>query len=162
MNGSLCLARGGAAGSTVRRPEKFTAVKEVVRQRLSNGNSIDNSASIQTVKVATATNTFRNLARTEGSVTDGLNPATLNSNWTTLSLSTYNGYIRNGRTGAKALNLPLVTMGATAVDLVRRPLVNEDVANPTLFGERYYSRVSLRILLSDTAADITNLPTIDN
>jgi hypothetical protein len=40
--------------------------------------------------------------------------------------------------------------------------VNENVANPTLFGERYYSKVSLRILLSDTAADISNLPTVDN
>jgi hypothetical protein len=85
----------------------------------------------------------------------------MNNAWTTLSLSTYNGYIRNGRTGAKPLNLPLITIGRSNIDLVRRPGVAENVASPTLFGERYYSRVSLRILLSDTAADITGLPTID-
>ena len=161
-NGNLFLAQGGAGTSTLTLRDKVTAVGEIVRQRLSNTNSIDNSGSIKTVKVATATNALRDLARTEGSVADGLNPTTMNSQWTTLSLSTYNGYLRNGRTGARALNLPLITMGQTNVALVRRPGVGEDVANSALFGERFYSKVSLRILLSDTQADITNLPTIDN
>src|SRR3989441_1079555 len=125
-NGNLFLAQGGLTSSTLTLRDKVTAVKEIVRQRLSNTNSIDNSGSVRTVRVATATNTFRDLARTEGSVTDGLNPPTLNNNWTTISLGTYNGYIRNGRTGAKALNLPLLTMGASTVDLVRRPPANED------------------------------------
>jgi hypothetical protein len=31
---------------------------------------------------------------------------------------------------------------------------------PTLFDSRYFSMASLRILLSDTAADLTNLPTV--
>ena len=161
-NGNLFLAQGGVTTSTLTLRDKVTAVKEIVRQRLSNTNSIDNSGSIRTVRVATATNALRDLARTEGSVTDGLNPTTPNNNWTTLSLSTYNGYLRNGRTGAKPLNLPLITMGQTNVALVRRPAVNEDVTNLALYDERFYRKVSLRILLSDTAADITNLPTIDN
>ena len=67
--------------------DKVTAVGEVVRQRLSNGNSIDNSGSTGTVsmaKVAGATTSagFRALARTEGSVTLGPGPspaAVLNS-----------------------------------------------------------------------------------
>ena len=160
-NGNLFLAQGGPLGTTLTLRDRVTAVKEVVRQQLSNTNSIDNSGSVRTVRIATATNTFRDLARTEGSVTLGVDPATLNSDWGTISLSAYNGYIRNGRTGARALHLPLITMGASNIELVRRPAVNEDVANLPLFAERYYQKVSLRILLSDTAADITDLPGID-
>ena len=79
--------------------------------------------------------------------------------WTNISLSLYNGHIRNGRTGAKALTLPLLTAGGSNPDLVRRPATpNENVAKQSLFDERYFSKASLRILLSDTAADILNLP----
>src|SRR5439155_14974104 len=41
---------------------------------------------------------------------------------------------------------------------VTRPAVNENVNKPTLLAERYFSKVSLRILISDNAADITKLP----
>ena len=161
-NGNLFLAQGGGAGATLILRDRVTAVKEIVRQRLSNTNSIDNSGSIRTVRVATATAAFRDLDRTEGSVTDGLNPPALNSNWTTISLSTYNGYLRNGRTGAKPLNLPLITMGKTNVEIVRRPAgVNENTADKDLYDQRFYGKVSLRILLSDKDTDFTNLPTID-
>jgi hypothetical protein len=157
-NGNLFLSQDSPA---LWLRDKVTAVREIVRQRLQNGASIDTSPTHNgRVSMATSTNTFRDLGRTEGSVVDGVNSA-LNNNWPTVSLSTYNGYIRNGRTGAKALNLPLLTAGGANTDLVRRPAVNEDVNDPTLYGERYYSRVSLRILLSDTANDIMNLPGID-
>ena len=63
---------------------------------------------------------------------------------TTISLSTYNSYIRNGRTGAKALNLPLITVGGTNPDLIKRPVANEDVDKPILYGERMYTKSSLR------------------
>ena len=44
---------------------------------------------------------------------------------------------------------------------MRRPATTtENVDNPTLFGERYFSKASVRILLSDTAADLTSLPTV--
>src|SRR4029077_9598758 len=46
-NGNLFLAQGGAPASTLTLRDKVTAVKEIVRQRLSNTNSIDNSASIK-------------------------------------------------------------------------------------------------------------------
>jgi hypothetical protein len=158
-NGNLFLSEGG--GNTLTLRDKVTAVGEVVRQRLQNRVSIDVAdAHNGTVKMATSTNTFRNLARTEGSVTDGLGSA-VNNSWRTISLSTYNGYIRNGQTGARTLNLPLITLGGANTDLIRRPVQNEDVSDPTLFAERDFSRVSLRILLSDTVADIMNLPTID-
>ncbi len=79
--------------------------------------------------------------------------------WTNLSMGTYAGYIRNGRTGARRLDLPLVSDGAQPVDIIRRP----DPANPDevdVFGQRFFSMASLRILLSDTATDITTLPTV--
>ena len=44
--------------------------------------------------------------------------------------------------------------------MIRRPPVGENVANPVLFNERLFTKGSIRILLSDLAADITNLPTV--
>ena len=165
-NGNLFLAEGN--GNQLTLADKVTAVKEVIRQRLQNGVSIDTSPHLGSVHVATATGACavitnaacRALARTEGSVVDGVNSALNDPTWTNVSLSTYNGWIRNGRTGARTLNLPVITMGGTNTDIVRRPLVNENVDNAVLYGERYYGRASLRILLSDTAADITGLPGI--
>lgn len=158
-NGNLFLSEGN--GSTLTLTDKVTAVKEIVRQRLQNGVSIDTpSAHAGTVSMATGTNSFRPLDRTEGSVNDGLNPIDPNINWPTVSLSAYNGYIRNGRTGAKALNLALVTIGGSNTALVRRPPPNELVNDPVLYGERLYSKVSLRIMLSDLANDLSALPTV--
>jgi Tfp pilus assembly protein PilX len=158
-NGNLFLSEGN--GSSLTLTDKVTAVKEIVRQRLQNGVSIDTpSAHAGTVNMATGTNSFRPLLRTEASVQDGLSPATTNTSWPTISLSTYNGYIRNGSTGAKALNLPVITIGGANTALVRRPPVNENTTDPILYGERLYSKVSLRIMLSDFANDITSLPTV--
>jgi len=159
-NRNVFLAQGGGATDKLVLRDKVTAVGEVVRQRLSNGRSIDDSNSTRTVSMARSTNAFRDLARTEGSVSDGVGSPLNDPLWSNVSLSEYNGYIRNGRTGAKALNLPLITVGGTNADLVLRPAINEDIDNATLFGQRYFSQVSLRILLSDTAEDITDLPTV--
>ena len=100
-------------------------------------------------------------------------------NWTTISTgnSYYKSLLRNGLTGAKNLSLPLVSQGALPIDLIRRPPVipvdptqAENIINPSVFGQRYFSYrytatdptagPSLRILLSDTAAEITSLPTV--
>lgn len=155
-NGNLFLS----SGATLTLSDRVTAVGEVVRQNMSNGVSIDTAPVHNlTVRALTAPGAFRNLLRTEGSVTGALGSPLNDPTWTNVSLSTYNGYIRNGRTGAKALNLPLLTAGGSNPDLVRRPASStENVTSPTLFGERYFGKASLRILLSDTAADITTLP----
>jgi Tfp pilus assembly protein PilX len=162
-NGNLFLAEGD--GKTLTLSQKVTAVKEVVRAQLSNGLAItdttNNSGSHNgTISMANGNNSFRNLLSTEGSVTGGLSPKTTNTSWPTISLSTYNGYIRNGATGAKPLNLALVGLNMTNNEMARRPPVNENVTNPVVFGERMFGKVSLRILLSDTVADITSLPTV--
>ena len=158
-NGNLFLSEG--SGGTLTLRDKVTAVGEIVRQQMQNGASIDAApAHTGTVNMARASGVFRAFLRTEGSVVDGATSAQNEPLWHSTSLSTYNSWIRNSRTGAKLLVLPLISVGGTNPDLIRRPAVNEDTTNGILLGERLYSKASLRILLSDTAADITNLPTV--
>jgi hypothetical protein len=173
---------------------RITAVKDVVRQFLSNGASIDDGNWTGTVSLATssaAPTGNANLARDQGSVV-GLPPSNVlgvagsgpNGNWQTISLGAtpngYNGFLRNGPTplpnpvqpgtGAKSLRLPLTAPGVTGcvdilgaatpcnnIEIIKRPRVGEDMTG-ILYNERLFSKASLRILLSDTAADITNLP----
>jgi hypothetical protein len=158
-NGNLFLAEGD--GSTLTLSDKVTAVGEVIRKKLSNGWATS-SYYTGTVRVSKAPGSYRNLASNEGSLVDSLGSAQNEPTWTNLSIGTYNGRIRNGRTGATALNLPLVSQGATPIDIIRRPAQNsnEDTANPDVFRQRYFAMASLRILISDTAADITSLPTV--
>lgn len=157
-NGNLFLAQGGSSTNTLTLTEKVTAVKEVIRERLANGMAIGDSGHIGIVDMAKAPGSFRNLLKNEGSVKDGVGSPLNDPVWTNMSLSVYNGYIRNGRTGAKPLNLDVIALGGVNADIVRRPVRDEDVSAPTLLAERYFSQVSLRILLSDTTAGILNLP----
>lgn len=159
-NESLFLASGG--GSTLTFRDKITAFTRVVRNTLSNGVSITLTGHGGTVSVPTVIGgppaSYRSLADTESSGTT----AAPWSGWKNLSEVTYQTNIRTEATGAKALRLPLATMGATPVDLIRRPvtLSNENITNAPVFGQRFFSQASLRILLSDRATDITNLPTV--
>jgi hypothetical protein len=157
-NGNLFLAQGD--GTAVTFTDRVTAVKAIVRQELQNGVSIDTSPSHRgTVNVARAPGAVRALARTEGSVVAG--PVSASNGappWKTTSEVSYNLWLRNGETGAKALNLALLTAGGTNPDLIRRPVTGENTSNPVLFNERLFRKASLRILLSDTAANITTLP----
>ena len=158
-NQTLYLAQG--SGNVLTFRDKITAFTQVVRNQLSNGSGIGatghtGSVSIPTV-IGGAPATYRNLADTEGSGTTAA-PAPL---WKNLSEVTYHTNIRTEATGAKQLNLPLTSNGAQPIDLIRRPATaNENVANAIVFGQRYFAQASLRILLSDRAADITNLPTV--
>lgn len=155
-NGSLFLA---ADPGPLTLSDRVTAVGEVVRAELAN--TLPTTASHNgNVRVLTAPNAFRNLARTEGSVTGGLGSANNEPAWTNLSTGVYNYNIRNGRTGATRLDLPLTSFGAEPIDLVRRPVVAEHVSAPEVLSQRFYSMASLRILLSDNPAEITNLPTV--
>ncbi len=159
-NERLFVANG--TGNTLTFRDKITAFVEVVRNTLSNGNTIAATGHLGTVSLPTviggAPATYRALASTEGSGTTAAPWA----GWKNLSEVTYHANIRTETTGAKQLNLPLVSAGATPIDLIRRPLVlsNEDTANAVVFGQRYFSQASVRILLSDRTTDITDLPTI--
>jgi hypothetical protein len=74
----------------------------------------------------------------------------------------YGQWLRNGRTGARRLELPIVDTdtGAEALDLIRRPKAGDPTGPGTTFDERFFRLASLRIVLSDNASDITGLPTI--
>jgi hypothetical protein len=148
-NGNLFLA----SGSTLTLSDRVTAVDEVIRTNLSNGWATSGGYT-GNVRLLTAPGTYRNLASGEGSLVGTLGSAENEPTWTDL-YGTYNGYLLNGRTGARELNLPFVSLGATPVDLIRRGVTGED---DFVLSQRYYSLASLRILLSDTAADITGLP----
>jgi hypothetical protein len=168
-NGNLFLAEGD--GSTLTMGDKVTAVGEVIRTNLSNG-WITNTNYNGTVNVLTAPGTWRAMAKAEGSLTGTLgSPA--NAGWSNLSISTYKSYIRDGDlfpptytgvngTGARTLNLAIATpqLGGSPIDLIRRPVQNENIAAPGKLGTRYFSQASLRIIISDNAADISNLPCV--
>lgn len=164
-NGNLFLAEDGG---TLTVGDRTTAYKDIIRKQLSNGFAVGSGNYDTTVNVLKTaggcpgtTTTCRALALTEGSVTGGPGSAA-NTNWPTLSLTTYNGWIRNGRTGAKKLNLALALAGGTPIAMIQRPVTvppgpYEDPAS-TIGSARFFSQASLRILLSDTAAAITGLP----
>lgn len=154
-NANLYLAQGGGAGTTLTLPQKVTAVGEVVRKFLVNGRAIGVTDHIREVRVATAPGATRALLTSEGSVVDSVGSALNDPTWTNTSLTTYHGYIRNGRTGAKTLKLPVVTLAGQPIDIIKRPPTSGVDA---LLAERMYGKVSLRILLSDTSLDLTSLP----
>ena len=85
---------------------------------------------------------------------------TVDPGWDSISRAVYNSWIRNGETGARRLDLPIVdvTAGTTPIDLIRRPRPANRPGPGTPFQERFFRLASVRILLSDTAADITGLP----
>jgi hypothetical protein len=157
-NQNLFLAEGN--GNTLSLADRVTAVGQVVRTHLSNGWN-NNANYTGTVRAITAPGAFRNLLMTEGSLVGTLGSAANEPTWTNLSTGTYNHNIMTGSTGARQLQLPITRFGATPIDLIRRPLLPAvGVENPNVLPQRFYSLASLRILLSDTAADITGLPGI--
>ncbi len=155
-NGNLYLA----GSNTLTLSDKVTSAGEVIRFTLMNGVPT-NPNYVANVNVLKAPGSFRNLQRTEGSLQQNIGSPNNEPLWTNLSIGTYNGNIRSSRTGAKRLDLPLITVGGTPIDIIRRPATTtEDQDNPTLYNSRYFSMAALRILLSDTAADLTSLPTV--
>ncbi len=182
-NGNLWLSE--ALGSTLLFTDRVSAYGDINRKFLSNGLDASANGMGGDVNVL-ATPGNLGSARTlryspnESSVTNNVggfwnptDPPTWNNNgattnngspsWTTVSSSYYAGNLINRHTGATALRLPLVSQGAQPIDLIRRPAVNsnEDTANSTVFGQRYFGPMaSLRILLSDRTQDILNLPTV--
>jgi hypothetical protein len=156
-NGNLYLSEG--SGATLTLSNRVTAVGEVVRTNLINGWPTSSNYT-GTVNVTTTPGAFRALRANEGSLVGTLGSGQNDPTWTNLSIGTYNGNIRNGRTGARRMDLPLVSLGATPIDLIRRPPPAENVANPDVYTQRYFAMASLRILLSDNAADLTGLPSV--
>jgi hypothetical protein len=180
-NGNLFLAQNG--GATLNLNDHVTAAKAIIRESLVNGYTMatyPNVCSAYTndycsyVNVLTTANgcpagtegaqtgNCLTLAQNQGSVENGPG-STVNPNWKTLSGSTYNGYIQDGTTGAKVLNLAIALPGINSqpIAMIQRPAVNESPTS-ALGMARFYNQASVRILLSDTQSDIMNLPGIDS
>ena len=161
-NGTLYLAQGGSNSDRLTLPDRITAVNEVIRTHLMNGfdGASDYRGTVRVVK--NAPSNFRTLAMNEGSLVSNDFAVQNEPLWTALSVGTYSSNIRNGRTGARRLDLPLVAQGTTPIELIRRPAQgsNEDTNNTPVFNQRLFSQASIRILLSDTPNAITSLPTV--
>ncbi len=164
-NGNLFLA----SGATLTMSAPVSAYKDVITFNLENGNPVSNGYT-GTVNVFNGSGTSV-LTSSEGSLQQGLGSAA-NTNWPTISTGAgagdFAGNLRNGigssapalSTGATLLQLGIVTLGAgttQSIDVIRRPIIGE---LGTVTQERYYAQASLRVLLSDNPADITNLPCI--
>ena len=170
-NGNLFLA----GGSTLTLSDKVDAYKDVIRANLENGWPTSSNYT-GTVQITTnpGSSSYRSLGQSEGSLTGAAGcSGCANTNWPKISTGSaptyYNGNLINGQgseypqyaTGARQLNLGIVTMGSGAtqsVDLIRRSYSGE---SSNITGERYYAQASLRVLVSDNPADIMNLPCID-
>ncbi len=180
-NGNLYLAEDG--GSTLDLNDHVTAAKGIIREQLINGYTMGTYPSTSCeysgtycayVNVLTTANgcpagtdgtqtgNCLTLQTNQGSVEQGPG-STKNPNWQTLSLSTYNGYIQDGTTGAKVLNLAIALPGINSkpIAMIQRPPFGESPTS-ALGMARFYNQASVRILLSDTQSDIMNLPSVDS
>ena len=146
-----------AASGGVVLSERSTVLGEVIRTHLSNGEETTNR--LGPVDIATAPGVFRDLDRSEGSLIGTVGSSPNEPMWTNLSTGTYNSYITTHRTGARRLDLPIISDGGTPIDLIRRPSPAESPTSPIL-EQRYFTTASVRILLSDTAAEITSMPSV--
>jgi hypothetical protein len=159
-NGNLFLAEGD--GGTLWLQQKVTSAGVVVRQRLANGHQISSgyTGNVRILTVSGGCNgnstnntTCRPLLATEGSVVDTVGSAANEPTWTNRSLTTYNGNIRSGTTGAKVLSLPFTRPGVQPIELVKRSPTGEDPAS-LVSQSRYMNQASLRILISDNVANL--------
>jgi hypothetical protein len=161
-NQHLFLKQDG--GNTLTLQDRVTAVGEIIRSHLANGLTGTHTATVRMARATgcpaapTAANaSCRDLAANEGSLVGTVGSAQNEPTWTNLSMGTYNGWIRNGRTGARRLDLPIVSDGARPVDIIRRPPVGE-VTTGNIGRQRFYNMATLRILISDRPTDLTTLP----
>ena len=155
-NGNLFLATSATSGLVFHN--KITAVGDVIRAELANGLGTVATGRTDPVWIPTAPAgcdgaqpACRDLDEAEGSLVGGIGSADT-AGWTTTSLSTYNGFILNGDTGAKAMDLPFVSPGLRAIEMIRRPPATED-PNSLVGKSRMYNMAQLRVLISDTAAE---------
>jgi hypothetical protein len=166
-NGNLFLNSGGPAGAgplntttdQLWLASPITAAKDIFRDCLSNTHpESGNGTHPGSVEITKGGGSFNALGFGQGSRTSCLTSG-VNSNWPSISA----GFNGNLRSGVKPLSLTITLLGngtTQPIDLIRRPVRGEDATNAGVLGERYFSEASLKVLLSDNAADITNLPCV--
>jgi len=168
-----------ASGADLVFNDKISAYSQIVMDQLENGHPTT-SGYAGTVYVPKATsgcqlNTFpptgANCVALPGAGTvpgdaswSGGYPSVggaANANFPSLSSGTLNGFVTNSLTGAKNMELPFVQNSCTSnpppctdpISIVRKPLPGE-AASSTLGSSRLYNKAQIRILLSDTIADL--------
>jgi len=180
-NGDLYLLEG--TGGTVTFHDKVTAWGNVIRWELANGTTAAATAHLGSVDILTASKgcdgarpNCRDMgadttnATDESSVLPGSAPNTWttvgqNNAWPALSGGTYATWIIDGNygnpggTGARRLSLPFIN-GALPTpgqpqpfEIIRRPPPGEAATTP-LGASRLYNEAEIRVLLSDTPADL--------
>ncbi|MEZ5283737.1 MAG: hypothetical protein R2712_02780 [Vicinamibacterales bacterium] len=161
-NQNLFLKQDGS--NTLTLQDRVTAVGEIIRTHLANGVTGSHNGYVRVAKASgcpaaptSANSSCFTLGANQGSLVGTLGSAQNEPTWTNVSVGTSNGWLRNGRTGARRLDLPIVSDGATPVDLIRRPPVGESI-NSSVGRQRFYNMATLRILLSDDPDDLTNQP----
>ena len=160
-NGNLWLAEGD--GQTLTMANKVTAVGEIITSNLENGwatsNSYNGAVNITTNPGSssyadiTAQTPYQSATGTSNWVN---NVGAFNSSFTSMAGTIFNNNVDVGpeNNGVTTLNMAIATpaIGGQSIDIIRRPVPGEDTSNPGKLAERYYSQVSLRILLSDYGA----------
>jgi len=164
-NSNLYLAEGNGQALTFHTA--IRAAGDVIRDQLSNGvptwtNGYQGSVNIPTTAAGCdgtqpACRALGLNPINEGSSTGGPTPpyggtGTANSNWTTVSNTTYNGSILSGSTGAKQLNMAFVQAGVGPIEILRRP-ASESMMS-ALGESRLYNQAQIRVLLSDDPSEL--------
>jgi hypothetical protein len=152
-NGNLWLAEG--TGSTLTLAQKVTAAGEIISSNLENG-WLTASNYTGVVNITTGSG-FQNLMTQSpsdsvmGTTNYVNNVGAYDPTFAGMASTIYNSTIVVGQTGATVLNIAIATpsIGGQPIDLIRRPAPGENSSNAAKLAERYYSEVSLRILLSD-------------
>ena len=161
-NGNLFLA---ANTGPLTFTDKIAAAGQVILDRLENGTSAGSGSGSYNgaVYIPSASAACPNAPGAgpatncnqlnQGSWTGGFPPTgSANAGWRTISSTNFNGFVINGLTGAKKLQLPFVQSSTVgAIDIIRKPTPG-DVTS--LSNARLYNKASIRILLADFQADL--------
>lgn len=167
-NGNLFINPGGK----LTFHSKITAAKEVIRDQLANGVNAATSGHGGPVYIPNTSNACDPPQNATHCILLGLNPPTNvnppsggsyvggppptgspNGSWVGISTGTYNGWILNGLTGAKPLQLPFVGPGVGPIQIIRKPPAGEATGS-TLSESRLYNKAQIRILLGDLQTDL--------
>ncbi|PYU25902.1 MAG: hypothetical protein DMG30_03720 [Acidobacteria bacterium] len=135
--------------------QKVTAAGEIITKNLENG-WLTSSNYTGTVNVTTGSGVANLIVQNPNQSVLGSsnyygNIGPWDASFRAMATSVYNNHIAVKETGVKPLNVSIATpsIGGQPTDLIRRPQHNENASSSAKLAERYYSQVSLRVLLSD-------------
>jgi len=166
-NGYLYLAESDTGTGLVFH-DKLTTAKEVIRDKLANGEDVKGQGRLGPVYIpntpkgcdaGTNNKTCLDLSLTNQweSYIGGPPPlGSPNSNWYGISIGDpkdYQGYIRSSGTGAKALQMPFVGNGVGPIEIIRKPPAGEALGSE-LSQSRLFNKAAIRVLLADTESEL--------